>query len=69
MFRQLMDVQYFLSVVYHNLGLENERDEAARRHYSTENERKRLSIRASDREVVAIWQVVAEVGAALSSRY
>lgn len=63
-----MDVQYFLSVVYHNLGLETERDEAAKRHILTEAERKRSEASVVHEEVRDIWEVVAQLGAALAAR-
>lgn len=66
--RSLMDVQYLLSVVYHNMGSEAQRDEAAKRHFATEAEVKRLEVIAVDGEVRDIWQIVSDVGAALASR-
>jgi len=68
MYRQLMDVQYFLSVVYHNLGMEKKRDEAIQRHFLTEEKRKGLEAIVVDEEVHEIWDVVTEVGAALAAR-
>jgi anaphase-promoting complex subunit 5 len=64
----LMDVQYLLSVVYHNLGNENARDEAAKRHFTTQEERKVLEVTMVDDEVREIWEVVSHVGAALAAR-
>jgi anaphase-promoting complex subunit 5 len=66
--RSLMDVQYLLSVVYHNLGSEAERDGAIKRHFTTEAELKRLEVIAVDEEVRDIWQIVSDVGASLASR-
>lgn len=63
-----MNVQYLLSVVYHNLGMEKQRDEAAERHLATDAERKKLEIVAVDDEITKIWEVVSLVGAALSVR-
>ena len=68
MFRSLIDVQYLLSVVYHNLGMETDRDEAAKRHFETEQERDKLEVIVVDEEVRDIWAVVSEVGAALAAR-
>ncbi|KDQ60855.1 hypothetical protein JAAARDRAFT_31853 [Jaapia argillacea MUCL 33604] len=67
-YASLAHVQYYLSVVYHNLGMLTERDEAVRRHFATEAERKRLEIISVDEEVWKVWKVVADVGAALSLR-
>jgi len=66
--RSLMDVQYLLSVVYHNLGNENERDASAKRHFTTQQERKMLEVIVVDDEVREIWEVVSQVGAALAAR-
>jgi anaphase-promoting complex subunit 5 len=68
MFRQLMDVQYLLSVVYHNLGLESERNEAINRHSRTQTESKELEVMVVDDSAREIWEVVSEVGVALSQR-
>jgi anaphase-promoting complex subunit 5 len=66
--RSLMDVQYLLSVVYHNVGSEPERDDAVKRHFRTQAELKRLEVVAVDGEVRDIWQIVSDVGASLASR-
>jgi anaphase-promoting complex subunit 5 len=68
MLQPLMDVQYILSVVYHNLGMETERDEAAKKHFNTKEERDKLEVIVVDNEVREIWEVVSEVGAALAAR-
>ncbi|KAJ7046748.1 hypothetical protein C8F04DRAFT_1061598 [Mycena alexandri] len=66
MHRAVMDVQYFLSVVYHNLGLHAEREEAAKRHLATQEMRKELEV--SDEGISGILQVVKMAGAALAHR-
>lgn len=63
-----MDVQYLLSVIYHNLGMEYERDEAAKRHFATEEMHRRLNAAMTDPEVAKVLEVVAQVGAALALR-
>jgi anaphase-promoting complex subunit 5 len=68
MLTPLMDVQYFLSVVYHNLGMEPERERAAKRHFDTKEERDKLEMTVVDDEVREIWDVVSEVGTALARR-
>ena len=68
MLRQVMDVQYYLAVVYENLGQENERDIMVKKHCATEEERKKLEVQTMDQEVATIWQVVSDIGAALSSQ-
>lgn len=63
-----MNVQYLLSVVYHNLGLEKHRDDAAARHMTTDDARKRLEVVVVDEQARKIWEVVLQVGAALAAR-
>ncbi|KAJ7452459.1 hypothetical protein B0H11DRAFT_2073533 [Mycena galericulata] len=66
MFHAVMDVQYFLSVVYHNLGLQMEREEAARRHFATQEMRRELEVSAEG--FTAVLEVVKMVGVALAGR-
>lgn len=64
----LMDVQYLLSVMYHNLNMEHERDDASRRHLATEEHMKTLEMEVVDESISAILDVVAHVGAGLAGR-
>ncbi|KAG6868375.1 hypothetical protein C0993_004021 [Termitomyces sp. T159_Od127] len=65
----LMHVQYLLSVVYHNLGMLQERDAAARRHFMTlELQRKQDAVVVED-DTQRILEVVELVGAHLAGRY
>lgn len=64
----LQDVQYFISVVYHNLDMINERDAAARRHQATVEKREKLATVVQDEEVDAILDLIGRIGVALSSR-
>ncbi|EGN92472.1 hypothetical protein SERLA73DRAFT_99306 [Serpula lacrymans var. lacrymans S7.3] len=66
--RPLMDVQYLLSVVYHNLDMQKEQDEAAARHLSTKNILGAFEEAVVDDEVSNIWDVVTQIGAKLASR-
>lgn len=68
-FDSLMNVQYLLSVVYHNLGMEKQRDEVATRHATTDEVRKKLETIVVDDQVKRIWEVVLQVGAALAARW
>ncbi|GBE82222.1 predicted protein [Sparassis crispa] len=68
MFRSLQDVQYLLSVVYHNLGMTAERDEAATRHLKTEEEGRNAAVVVVEVWIAEVLEVVAEVGAGLASR-
>ncbi|KAF8350736.1 hypothetical protein F5887DRAFT_940689 [Amanita rubescens] len=68
-YRSLQDVQYFLSIMYHNLGLTAERSQMADRHAKTEAELRHLEESVIDEEVEQILDVVASIGATLASRY
>jgi anaphase-promoting complex subunit 5 len=64
----LSDVQYLISVLYHNLGMEKERDEMAEHHSETDTRLRRLEAIVVDDEVGQIIEVVSMVGAALAGR-
>lgn len=64
----VQDIQYFISVIYHNLNMVNERDAAARRHEITLEKREKVVICTRDEEVEAILDLLGEIGVALSSR-
>lgn len=68
MYRAIQDTQYLLSVVYHNLGMVQERDGAAARCQATEERAKYLSTVAMEDWIADVWEVVSNVGAALASR-
>ncbi|KAJ7709939.1 armadillo-type protein [Mycena rosella] len=55
MHRAVMDVQYFLSVVYHNCGLQLEREEAVKRHFATQEMRRELE--TSDQGICEVLEV------------
>jgi anaphase-promoting complex subunit 5 len=65
----LADVQFFLSVVYHNLGNLPERDAAAQRNIQSERLAEKLSSIVIEDEALDVWKLVTEIGAALSMRY
>ncbi|KDR81577.1 hypothetical protein GALMADRAFT_263859 [Galerina marginata CBS 339.88] len=67
-YRSMKDVQYMLSIVYHNLDMVEERQEAANRHLETEALQKRLETIVSDEHILEIFDLMATVGAALASR-
>ncbi|KAJ3556968.1 hypothetical protein NP233_g11854 [Leucocoprinus birnbaumii] len=64
----LQDVQYFISVIYHNLDMTSERDAAARRHHATVERRDTLATTVADGEVEAILDLIGRIGVALASR-
>lgn len=55
-------------MLYHNLGLEKERDGAAKRHCETETNLRRLEAIVVDNEILQILDVVGMVGAVLAGR-
>ncbi|KAK2466948.1 hypothetical protein APHAL10511_001206 [Amanita phalloides] len=67
-YRSLQEVQYLLSVMYHNLGLNVERNQMAVKHAKTEAELRRLEEIAVDDELEQILDTVVSVGAALAMR-
>ncbi|CCL99134.1 uncharacterized protein FIBRA_01149 [Fibroporia radiculosa] len=67
-FRSLQDVQFLISVVYHNLGMTKERDEAAARQLKTEEEGKKAAAIVLEDWVIDVLEIVGDVGAALASR-
>jgi len=66
--RPLADVQYIISVVYHNLGMGDEKEAAATRHHRTEEERGKLEMVAFDEETNEVWKTVVDIGVALAKR-
>ncbi|KAG5643475.1 hypothetical protein DXG03_000863 [Asterophora parasitica] len=54
----LLDLQYLLSVVYHNLGMTRERDEAAKRHLETRAQQQKLEASVTDEEMRQILEVI-----------
>lgn len=67
-YRSVKDVQYLLSVVYHNLGMTRERDEVASRHSQTEEHQNKLEGITFDPLYQGVFELVAKVGAALAAR-
>lgn len=67
-YRSVKDVQYMLSVVYHNLDMVDERQAAAQRHSETEALQKRLEMTVTDEDTLKIFELIAVVGSALASR-
>ncbi|KAI5899674.1 uncharacterized protein SCHCODRAFT_02605806 [Schizophyllum commune H4-8] len=68
MYQSQMDVQYLISVIYHNLDMEAERDAAADRHAATARVFKAQEDVLVDKETEEILDVVASIGAALAGR-
>ncbi|PPR03777.1 hypothetical protein CVT24_007495 [Panaeolus cyanescens] len=68
MYRSTKEVQYLLSVVYHNLGLENERDKAALRHENTEKQERDAEAHLDCAYIQEIYDTIALIGAAVATR-
>ena len=68
MLRALQDVQFFISVIYHNLDRTEERDAAATRHQETEQKRLDAEKTASEPWIAEVLDVVSEVSVALAAR-
>ncbi|TFY63984.1 hypothetical protein EVJ58_g2910 [Rhodofomes roseus] len=61
MFRQLQDVQYFLSAVFHNLGMVKERDATATRHLKADSLRAKAATVVLEDMVTEVWDLVVDV--------
>lgn len=57
-----------LSVVYHNLGLHAERDEAASRHAITEKQEREAEAQLDCANIQEVYDTIALIGAALANR-
>ena len=68
MFRSLQDTQYLLSVVYHNLSMQAERDQAATRHQQTERLADEAKQLVTEDWITDVVDLLTEVGSALASR-
>ena len=68
MYESLADVQYFLAIVYHNLEDQQERDATSARHLESEELVKKAEGIVIEDEVMQVWRIVTEVGAALTAR-
>lgn len=55
-------------MLYHNLGLEKERDDAAKRHFETDANLQQQEAIVVDNEIRQILDVVGMVGGALAGR-
>ena len=68
MFRSMQDAQYLLSIIYHNLDMEKERNEAAIRCSQTEQLRHNMEKGIADEETREIFDLLATIGAGLAAR-
>ena len=67
-FRSMQDAQYLLSIIYHNLDMETERNEVAIRCSQTEQLRQTIEKAIADEETREIFDLLASIGAGLAAR-
>lgn len=68
MYDSLMDTQYLLSVVCHNLGMTREAEEAAKQHFETREQKESLGASVVEVDIQRIFRIIESIGAALASR-
>jgi anaphase-promoting complex subunit 5 len=66
--RSLADVQFLVSVLYHNLDVVDERDASAMRHLGTEEAMKEAAVVVAEDWINQVWELVLDIGAALAKR-
>ncbi|KAI0006228.1 hypothetical protein BJV74DRAFT_880515 [Russula compacta] len=66
--RSLADVQFLVSVLYHNLNMVEERDAAAARHLKTEEAMKEAAVVVAEGWIDQVWELVLDIGASLAKR-
>lgn len=68
MYRALQDTLFLASVVYHNLGMEADRDNAARRCHEVTKEKLEVETTVDEPWIGEVLQMVAEISCALAAR-
>ena len=66
--RSLADVQFLISVLYHNLNMVEERDAAATRHLKTEEAMQEAAVVVDEDWIDQVWELVLDIGASLAKR-
>jgi anaphase-promoting complex subunit 5 len=66
--RSLADVQFLISVLYHNLDMVEERDTAATRHLKTEEAMHEAAVVVVEDWIDRVWELVLDIGASLAKR-
>ena len=66
--RSLADVQYLISVLYHNLAREDERNAYAEKQLRTEELLKQIALVFEEPWMAETWQLVSQIGATLATR-
>lgn len=57
-----------MATVYHNFGMEAERNKAAKSCFETEEERKKAAGMASEDWVAEVWDLVSKIGAKIAAK-
>lgn len=68
MYRSLQDVQFLLSVVYHNLDMMEERDKVAERHREVGRQKEEAGKQVSEPWIAEVLDIVADISTTLASR-
>lgn len=66
--KALQDTQFLLASVYHNLGMEKDRDAASARCLATEDQGKKLATVATDDWPHDLWNLVSRIGAVVAAK-
>ncbi|TCD69730.1 hypothetical protein EIP91_006497 [Steccherinum ochraceum] len=66
--KALQDTQFLLATVYHNLGMEKDRDAASARCLATEDQGKKLATVATDDWPHDLWNLVSRIGAVIAAK-
>jgi anaphase-promoting complex subunit 5 len=66
--RSLFDVQFLISVLYHNLDMVEKRDAAAARHFKTEEAMQEAAVVVAEDWIEQVWELVLDIGASLAKR-
>jgi len=66
--RSLADVQFLISVLYHNLNMVEERDVAATRHLKTVEATQEAAVVVVEDWIDQVWELVLDIGASLAKR-
>jgi anaphase-promoting complex subunit 5 len=66
--RSLADVQFLISVLYHNQNMVEERDAAATRHLKTEEAMQEAAVVVVEDWIDPVWELVLDIGASLAKR-
>jgi anaphase-promoting complex subunit 5 len=66
--RSLADVQFLISVLYHNLNMVEEMDAAATRHLNTEEAMEEAAVVVVEDWIDQVWELVLDIGASLAKR-